>query len=31
VTARALCAQTDDFAEATRAFAERRQPEFSGR
>jgi enoyl-CoA hydratase/carnithine racemase len=31
VTAQALCAQTDDFAEATRAFAEKRQPEFSGR
>jgi enoyl-CoA hydratase/carnithine racemase len=31
VTAQALCARTDDFAEATRAFAEKRQPEFSGR
>jgi enoyl-CoA hydratase/carnithine racemase len=31
VTAQALCAQTEDFAEATRAFAEKRQPEFSGR
>jgi enoyl-CoA hydratase/carnithine racemase len=30
-TAQALCAQTEDFAEATRAFAEKRQPEFSGR
>jgi 1,4-dihydroxy-2-naphthoyl-CoA synthase len=26
----ALCARTDDFAEGTRAFAEKRQPEFSG-
>jgi enoyl-CoA hydratase/carnithine racemase len=31
VTAQALCAQTEDFAEATRAFADKRQPEFSGR
>jgi enoyl-CoA hydratase/carnithine racemase len=31
VTVQALCAQTEDFAEATRAFAEKRQPEFSGR
>jgi len=31
VTAQALCAQTEDFAEATRAFAEKRQPSFSGR
>ena len=31
VTAQALCARTDDFAEATRAFAEKREPEFSGR
>jgi enoyl-CoA hydratase/carnithine racemase len=31
VTAQALCARTDDFGEATRAFAEKRQPEFSGR
>jgi enoyl-CoA hydratase/carnithine racemase len=31
VTAQALCAQTEDFGEATRAFAEKRQPEFSGR
>jgi enoyl-CoA hydratase/carnithine racemase len=30
-TAQALCAQTEDFAEATRAFAEKRRPEFSGR
>jgi enoyl-CoA hydratase/carnithine racemase len=31
VTAQAVCAQTDDFGEATRAFAEKREPEFSGR
>ncbi len=31
VTVQELCAQTEDFAEATRAFAERRQPAFSGR
>jgi enoyl-CoA hydratase/carnithine racemase len=31
VTAQALCARTDDFAEATRAFAEKRDPQFSGR
>jgi len=31
VTAQALCARTDDFGEATRAFAEKRQPQFSGR
>jgi enoyl-CoA hydratase/carnithine racemase len=31
VTAQALCAQTEDFAEATAAFAEKRQPSFSGR
>jgi enoyl-CoA hydratase/carnithine racemase len=30
-TAQELCAATDDFAEGARAFAERRQPEFSGR
>jgi enoyl-CoA hydratase/carnithine racemase len=31
VTAQAVCAATEDFAEGARAFAERRQPEFSGR
>jgi enoyl-CoA hydratase/carnithine racemase len=31
VTVQALCAQTEDFAEGTRAFAERRQPVFGGR
>ena len=29
--AQALCAQTDDFREATRAFAEKREPQFTGR
>jgi enoyl-CoA hydratase/carnithine racemase len=31
VTAQALCAQSEDFREATRAFAEKRPPAFSGR
>jgi enoyl-CoA hydratase/carnithine racemase len=31
VTAQAVCAATDDFREGARAFAERRQPAFSGR
>jgi enoyl-CoA hydratase/carnithine racemase len=31
VTAQALCAQSEDFGEATRAFAQKRPPAFSGR
>ena len=31
VTAQGICAVTEDFSEATRAFAEKRTPEFSGR
>ena len=31
VTAQAVCAASEDFAEGARALAERRQPAFSGR
>jgi enoyl-CoA hydratase/carnithine racemase len=31
VTVQQICAESDDFAEGARAFAERRQPEFSSR
>jgi enoyl-CoA hydratase/carnithine racemase len=31
VAVQELCARTEDFAEGTRAFAEKRQPDFSGR
>ena len=31
VSVQELCAHTEDFPEGTRAFAQKRQPEFSGR